>query len=804
MTAGKEQGILARERLDAFRAMADSAPTPVWITDHSGQITFVNRAFVELTGRPAEQLMNNSWIDLIHADDIAAVADRRARAWANGFAPYDFVARFRDFEGEWRWMRASAQSRFDDAGAFQGYVGMAVDETAAHRAHEELKENEARLRVVQQAAGVGSFDWDFRTGLVYRSPEFLAIQGLPPDPAPSVPYSETWAERVHPEDRETVMAGVREDINRTGPFDREYRIIRADDGRTRWVRSRGVVEAGPDGEPARLICAHIDITAQKEIEAALREANEKLEANVFERNSQLQDAHGRASSEERQRRSAEATSRAVSDQFRFLVQGVIDYALYLLSEDGKVITWNAGAQRIKGYSSSEILGQNFSVFYTPEDRDAGVPQQALRTAREAGRYEKEGWRLRKDGSRFMASVVIDAIHDDEGNFIGFAKITRDITEKMMVAQELEQTRDALVQSQKMEMVGQLTGGLAHDFNNMLAGIIGALNLTQRRIKAGRVSEVDKYIDAALASANRAASLTSRLLAFGRRQSLDIKPVDVAAAVGSMEILLLRSIGENIKLNLRLSPAVASTDANQFETAILNLAVNARDAMPDGGEMTIETHAAPDQGFIRVVVTDTGLGMSADVMDKAFDPFFTTKPIGQGTGLGLSMVHGFVKQSGGDIAITSAPGKGTKVTLLLPRADRAPEAKPPRPSEARSGAGETVLLVEDDPQVRLLVHEVLIDLGYRVLEASDARQALSILDHQSVDLLVSDVGLPGMNGRQLAETARARAPDLKVLFMTGYAEHAQVRSAFLGAGMDLITKPFELDELGGKIREIMER
>jgi len=608
-------------------------------------------------------------------------------------------------------------------------------------------------------------------------------------------------QRLHPEDRDRVVADFQRDIATVGQFEREYRIIRPDNGQTRWILNRGVIEAGPDGKPARLLTAQTDITRQKETERALRRANEQLEQRVFERTWELQDAHGRAHQEERQRTQVEVSSRQVAEQFRLLVQGVVDYALYMIDANGAVSTWNAGAQRIKGYSADEIVGKHFSLFYTPEDCEADEPARALQIARETGRYEKEGWRLRKDGTRFLASVVIDAIYDDEGEFIGFAKITRDVTEKAKALRDLEQTRDALVQAQKMEMVGQLTGGLAHDFNNMLAGIIGALNLMQRRIATGRTEDVTKYIDAALASAHRAASLTSRLLAFGRRQSLDIKPVDISAAVSSMEILLARSTGENIRLNMKLNPAVAMTDANQFEAAVLNLVVNARDAMPEGGTLIIETGPS-SEGFVALTVRDTGVGMSPSVLSKAFDPFFTTKPIGQGTGLGLSMVHGFAKQSGGDVAITSTPDEGTVVTMLLPVAQRKPEDETTQAETVEPGKGETVMVVEDDPQVRMLVVEVLNEIGYNVLQAGDAREALAQLDVTSVDLLVSDVGLPGLNGRQLAEIARARAPGLKVLFMTGYAEHAQVRSTFLDSGMDLVAKPFDLDALAAKIRAMM--
>jgi PAS domain S-box-containing protein len=629
---------------------------------------------------------------------------------------------------------------------------------------------------------------------MHRSPEYLALQGLPLDYPQTGAFDAAWIERVHPDDREEVRVALDAVIARGGAFERAYRIIRPDTGEVRWILNRGRVDLDADGKPSRLLSAQSDITEHRVAESKLRELNERLEERALTRAQEL-------ANESNRRAAAEAASLQAAEQFRLLVQGVVDYALCMLDPEGNVSTWNVGAERIKGYRAEEIVGKHFSKFYTEEDRASGEPQKALHTARTTGRFEKTAWRVRKDGSRFMANIIIDAIHDNEGRLIGFAKITRDVTDQREAQRQLEETREALVHAQKMEMVGQLTGGLAHDFNNMLAGIIGALNLMQRRIAAGRFDEVDRYIEAALTSANRAASLTSRLLAFGRRASLDIKPVDVAAAISSMEILLTRSIGENIRLNLDLGPAVAMTDANQLESAVLNLAVNARDAMPDGGVLDIATRA--ENGFVTVIVTDTGVGMPADVLAKAFDPFFTTKPIGQGTGLGLSMVHGFAKQSGGDVRIESEPGGGTRVVLLLPRAQ---EAAGPQPrvaaSGAMAGAGETVLVVEDDPQVRMLVLELLKDLGYAALEASDAREALALLEQQHVDLMVSDVGLPGLNGRQLAEMARARSPKLKILFMTGYAEHAQVRSSFLGADMDMIAKPFEIDDLAKKVRAMV--
>ena len=794
MTLGSDPiNIEADER---FRAMAEATPTPVWMTAPTGGIVYANRAFTEMVGLSAERLAGDVWLSLIHPDDVAAIAASRDLAFVEGHQPYDFSARFRDASGAWRWMHASGQPRFDPDGAFRGYVGIAVDETPARRAEAELRASEARLRMVQEAGGIGSLEWDLRTGVVHRSPQYLALQGLPADHPQTGPLDDEWVERIHPDDRQAVIATLNDAIANSGAFERAYRTVRADTGETRWLLVRGRVEADAAGKATRLLSAQSDITEHRVAEGQLRELNERLEERAREKAIALAD-------EIIKREAAEASSEIAVEHFRLLVQGVTDYALYMLTPEGNVATWNSGAQSIKGYRADEIVGQHFSRFYTDDDRAAGAPAKALDTARTTGRFENTAWRLRKDGSRFLANIVIDAIHDDAGTLIGFAKITRDVTEQREAQRELEETREALVQAQKMEMVGQLTGGLAHDFNNMLAGIIGALNLMQRRIAAGRHDEIERYIEAALASANRAASLTSRLLAFGRRASLDIKPVDVAAAVSSMEILLTRSIGENIKLNLDLGPALALTDANQLESAVLNLAVNARDAMPDGGVLDISTRIDAS-GLVGIAVTDTGVGMSRDVLDKVFDPFFTTKPIGQGTGLGLSMVHGFAKQSGGDVRIESAPGAGTTVTMLLPRATEVAVSEAKQAVGETAGAGETVLVVEDDPQVRMLVLEILDDLGYAALEASDAREALTLLDQEHVDLLVSDVGLPGMNGRQLAEMARARLPHLRVLFMTGYAEHAKVRSSFLGEDMDLIAKPFEIDDLAMKIRAMVSR
>ena len=625
--------------------------------------------------------------------------------------------------------------------------------------------------------------------------------------------------------------------------------------------------------------------------------------------------------------------------FALLVGNVVDYAIYMLDTSGRIASWNAGAERIKGYKVTEVLGKHFSLFYTPEDRAAGLPQRNLALAVRAGRYGAEGWRVRKDGTRFWASVVIDPVFDD-GTLIGFAKITRDVTERrnaelalresermargiidtaldgfvqvdedgritewnpraadklgwpreealgrelvelMLPAADRERraaalpplmrdtslrlvnptleviTRDGatlpvelsistlvlndgvrynvffrdlseklqietqLRHAQKMEVVGQLTSGLAHDFNNLLQGVIGALELIELRASEGRVDEIGHFVSGALASANRAAALTHRLLAFSRRQPLDPRPLDAGPLIEGMGELLRRTLGENIALHFKLARDLWSTlcDPNQLENAVLNLAINAKDAMPRGGRLTVcscnvdidEIKAqrwqdvTPGQ-YICIEVTDTGTGMTPDVLERAFDPFFTTKQPGQGTGLGLSMVYGFAHQSAGHCDIRSTPGKGTSVCIYLPRhtAVAASETAAPRlPAERVQGQGERVLVVEDEPIVRNIVVEVLHQLGYRAIEAVDAETGLAMLQDDSVDMLISDIGLPGMDGRQLADAARTLYPHLRVLLMSGYASAATSAGGFLGPGMALITKPFSVDGLAARIGQMM--
>ena len=515
-----------------------------------------------------------------------------------------------------------------------------------------------------------------------------------------------------------------------------------------------------------------------------------------------------------ERKAAEEELRRSEQRFRMLVQSVTDYAIYMLDQNGQVASWNAGAERFKGYAADEIMGQHFSRFYTEEDREAGIPRIALETASREGRFEAEGWRLRKDGSKFWASVIIDPVRDDAGELIGFAKVTRDLTEKRAIEEQLRQ-------SQKMEAVGQLTGGLAHDFNNLLTGISGSLEMMQVRMSQGRTAEFDRYFGAAQGAVKRASALTHRLLAFSRRQTLDPKPTNANKLLSGLEELVRRTVGLGIDVEVvgasGLWPILV--DPNQLENAVLNLCINARDAMPEGGKLTIETanrwlderaarkHDLPVGQYVSICVTDTGTGMAPDIIAKAFDPFFTTKPLGEGTGLGLSMIYGFARQSGGQVRIYSEVGQGTTMCLYLPRHDEdatlEEEDAIPEHTEPL-GDGEVVLVIDDEPTIRMLIAEILAELGFAVIEAPDGPAGLRILESNArIDLLITDVGLPGgMNGRQVADAARVSRPDLKVLFITGYAENAVIGRGRLENGMFVLTKPFQMDVLADRIREII--
>ncbi|AOR80341.1 ATP-binding protein [Novosphingobium resinovorum] len=508
-------------------------------------------------------------------------------------------------------------------------------------------------------------------------------------------------------------------------------------------------------------------------------------------------------------KSAIERARAERDRLWDLSQDMLARADFA----GMMSAVNPAWTRVLGWSENDLLTREYTAIIHPDDVAHSLEVIArMAQSREPARFEN---RIAAQGGSWK-SIEWTAAPEPDG--INFVAVGRDLTETNARKIELEAAQEALRHSQKLEAIGQLTGGIAHDFNNMLTGIVGSLDLIQRNIAAGRFDRVDRYINAGNASAQRAAALTSRLLAFGRRQSLDLKPTDINGLVSGMSELLERTLGEQTVLETHFQADLwaASTDTNQLESALLNLCINARDAMPDGGRLIIETdntyldehytrdHPGLEPGqYVILSVSDTGIGMAPSTIEKVFEPFFTTKPVGQGTGLGLSMIYGFAQQSGGHVRIYSELGFGTTVKLFVPRSHGEKEVVKRREAQFPLGSGEAVMVVEDDPSVRLVVTEVLRELCYNAIEATDATSALPLLQSdERIDLLVTDVGLPGMNGRQLAEIAREVRPALKVLFITGYAQNAAIRSDFLGGGMDMMTKPFAADALALKVHDMI--
>jgi PAS domain S-box-containing protein len=500
-------------------------------------------------------------------------------------------------------------------------------------------------------------------------------------------------------------------------------------------------------------------------------------------------------------------------QFRLLVQGVTDYALYMIDPRGHVSNWNFGAQRIKGYRPDEIIGRHFSQFYTEEDRAKNEPQAALDVAIREGRFEKEGWRVRKDGSRFWAHVVIDAIRDNTGALIGFAKITRDITERREAGQALDRAREALFQSQKMDAIGQLTGGVAHDFNNLLMAVLGSLELLGRRLPP-EDERSRRLLDNAVEGAKRGATLTQRMLSFARRQELDTKPVDIGALVRGIGELLQRSLGSFVAIRTTIPDNLppAQADANQLELAILNLCMNARDAMPEGGEIAVsarcETVAAGHKtglspgDYLCLSVRDHGDGMDPDTLAKAAEPFFTTKGIGKGTGLGLPMVHGMAEQVHGRLLLHSVPGQGTTAEIWLPVAQAGTavtDTNTGGDAQAPAHRTLTILAVDDDALVLFNTVAMLEEQGHHVLEAMSGEAALALLRENKVDLVITDQAMPQMTGAQLIDTIRAQWPGLPVILATGYAE----LPAGMAQGTPKLSKPFAEAELAKIVADVLD-
>ncbi len=659
-----------------------------------------------------------------------------------------------------------------------------------------LRISEERLRLVEASSGVGMFELELESNRLDCTPQVAVLFGF--DSRIPGPTLADWERMIFADDVPKVRAAI-ETAVRTGRYHVEFRVTHPD-GSLHWLSGNGQIVRDETHAARWLRGGCYEITDRKVLEARLLALNETLESRVAERTRELEASVKKLEETER--------------RFRLLVEGVTDYAIVMLDPAGHVTNWNAGAERIEGYSAEEIVGQHFSLFYTEQDRRNGLPQQVIEAAARTGRYEHEGWRVRKDGSLFWAGAVVNAIRDPAGQLLGFAKITRDLTERRIAEERLRQ-------AQKMEALGQLVGGVAHDFNNLLTAISGNIETLQRRLPTDADDNLQRLAKAAMHATSRGALMTSRLLAFSRRQPLEPKSVSVNSLIAGMSEILHQTLGETVQIETVLAAGLWAilVDANQLENALLNLAVNARDAMPHGGKLTIEAAntyldeaysaiaEVPAGQYVGLFVSDTGTGMTPEVASNAFDPFFTTKEIGQGTGLGLSQVYGFIKQSGGYVKIYSEIGAGTTVKIYLPRyvlTDRATEVEPAAMSIPQAN-GETVLVVEDDADVRSALVEILAELGYRVIEAPNGPCALRQLDaHPEIRLLLTDIGLPGgMNGRQLANEALQRKQGLKVLFASGYARNAIVHHGRLDPGVELIMKPFTYADLAAKVRRILD-
>ncbi len=755
------------------------------VKDHSVFVTSLDNTITDWTpgaeaifGWPAAEIIGQSADLLFTPEDRAAgIPDTQLRtAREQGCASDERWHLRRD--GSQFFANGSVRPLHDAAGAVKGFIKIARDETERRAVEGQLRASEEFTRriLASSADCIKVLDLDARLEFmteggmcVMEIDDFGAVEGLC--------WPEFWKGEAQALAREAVDEAKRGGTGRFQGFATTFK------GTPRWWDVIVTAIAGPDGSPEKLLSISRDVTANRDVELRLRELNETLEEQVVERTAE-----------------------------RNRMWDTSPYLMLVLDFTGVFRRVNPAWTTLLGYSPDELIGHHVNEFVIDEDHDTTV--EAYVVAVEGGTPRIENRYRHKDGSIRMISWVAAPAKD-----LVYAT-GRDVTAENVAREELEQAQGALRQAQKMEAVGQLTGGLAHDFNNMLTGIMGNLELLQLKVARGKFDDVDRYVLAAQSAGRRAAALTQRLLAFSRRQTLDPKPTDVNRLVSGMEDLLRRTVGPTTDVQVVGAAGLwtAMIDPAQLENALLNLCINARDAMPDGGTITVETankwldertarlrDLAPGQ-YLSISVTDTGTGMTPEVIEHAFEPFFTTKPLGHGTGLGLSMIYGFAQQSGGQVRIYSELGQGTTVSVYLPRfiGDAPPDLAANVAAFDAGGRGETVLVVDDEATIRHLIDEVLDDAGYTVIGVADGAAGLKVVQSGArIDLLITDVGLPnGMNGRQVADAARAIMPDLKVLFITGYAENAAVGNGHLEPGMELLTKPFAMDDLTRKVSDML--
>ena len=766
-----------REMHDQLRLAEAAGGIGSFLLEIKTDTLIVSDEFCRLFGLPVSRTLVASMIEPLFLHESAAmVLNQASRQSGEALLNVEYRIKKAD-SGEIRWISRRAEFVRDGTGKAVWMRGVVQDVTERKLAEVTLQESEARFRVLAQAVPNQVWSATPEGKLDWVNQKVFDYSGLGEDEL----LGDKWAQLVHPEDLQRVSAEWKHSLQQKTRYETEFRLRRRD-GVYCWHLSRALPSVSEGA--TRWLGSNTDIEEQKATQAELAQLNATLEERVEQRT--------------RDR-----------DRMWLLSTDLILVAGF----DGVIKSANPAWKKLLGWEERELVGKLLTQLVHEDDRENTAAEvQSLAAGHTTQRFEN---RYRhKDGSYKPISWI--AVPDNED----IHAVGRDISMERESALALKEAEERLRQSQKMEAIGQLTGGIAHDFNNLLQGISGSIEVVRGRLASGRTQDIEHFMDSATHSARRAAALIHRLLAFARRQSLESKTVDINRLVSSMEELMRRTLGEHIDLVVAFGEGVwlSRSDDNQLESAVLNLAVNARDAMPKGGTLTIRTaNATLDQSYAClheglqpgdyavISVSDTGIGMPPDVLARVFEPFFTTKPIGQGTGLGLSMIYGFAKQSGGHVRIHSQVGQGTEVSLYVPRHpdEAAQEEAEALPVSRLQGEGETLLVVEDDPAVRMIVLDELNELGYTTLEAMDGPTAIPILQSsQKIDLLISDVGLPGMNGRQIAEIGRQHRPDLPVLFMTGYAQNAASRSEFLAPGMEMISKPFSMDEMAAKIRDML--
>ena len=758
----------SRDPRDRFEEFVVGIDGVVWEADaRTFQFTFVSPQAERMFGYPSEQwLERDFWVTHLHPEDRAAAVElclEATRAGRNHTFEYRMIAA----DGRVVWVRDIVTVRVED-GEPATLRGVLVDVSDRRQAETALRETVDRLRLATHAANIGLWDWDLRNNQVVFSREWKSQLGYAEDEVRG-DYLE-WESRLHPDDFEPSMAALRGYLaGDTSEYSVEFRM-RHKDGSWRWIHAKGDVLRNDDGAPIRMLGCHLDITERKQSEQAMVERDNLLNA---------------------------------------VIEGTDD-AVFVKDLEGRYLMVNSAAARNLGHPPKDVIGRDDASLWTRTDVVAAIEEQDRDVVATGRSRTFEMDLISRDGTPRTLHTRKSAFRDASGRVIGLIGIARDISERKHLEEQFRQ-------AQKMEAVGRLAGGVAHDFNNLLTVIHGFTQLVFDRLPPG--GENRESLAEVIKAAERATNLTKQLLVFSRKQPLRPRTVDVNALVGDLLRLLRRLIGEDIEFGLTLHAASPFTevDPGQFEQAIINLAVNARDAMPDGGRLVIETREAevvarpsnPDVRagrYVRITVHDTGVGMDDATQARVFEPFFTTKGPGQGTGLGLAMVYGFVRQSGGFIDVNSTPGAGTTFDIYLPVATRAPSATENGEGEPEwmPTGSETILIVEDESAVRSFARGVLESSGYTVLVASDGEEGLkrAAAYEGPIDLLVTDLVMPRLGGRQLAETLRRSRPHVKLLFMSGYTEQP-VPSGTGGTNAPLLQKPFVALELVRKVRRVLD-